>query len=236
MLQVLDTVQLNYIRVHQKKSVADKANFAALSKLPDITVSKLRADNYGILTTSICSVIGRPIGMNAIPIDYVMRGVTGNYDYPWTNREDTLNNCLLHTGNYFKNDNITLYLIYYQYIGTEGVGSNIINTYHSKNNGRKCHQDLELQFHNDSYLTNKATAATSTTNSAVYNGDRRKFNLETHYTIISKYFNALSAAGSTHAFNNMKKINAFEQRLKDPQAIHWCIISKERWDNLPPVE
>ena len=36
--------------------------------------------------------------------------------------------------------------------------------------------------------------------------------------------------------NDTKKINAFEQGLKYPQAIYWCIISKERWDNLLPAE
>ena len=46
--------------------------------------------------------------MNIIPIDYFMRGVTGNHDSPWTNREDRLKNCLLHTGDSFNNDNITL--------------------------------------------------------------------------------------------------------------------------------
>ena len=82
MLQVLDEVQLNYIRVQRTKSVADKSNFAALSKLPEITVPKLMADNCDIFTTSFCSVVGRTIGMNVIPIDFFMCGVTGNYDSP----------------------------------------------------------------------------------------------------------------------------------------------------------
>ena len=46
--------------------------------------------------------------MNVITIDYVMRGVTGTYDYPWDNWEDNLKNCLLHNGDYLNNDNITL--------------------------------------------------------------------------------------------------------------------------------
>ena len=65
--------------------------------------------------------------MNGIPIDYVIHGVTGKYYSPWTNREDELNNFLLHTGYSFKNNNITLYSLYSRYIGTKGVGSNIIN-------------------------------------------------------------------------------------------------------------
>ena len=78
--------------------------------------------------------------MNGIPIGYVLRGVTGNYDFPWANREDKLNNCLLNTGDSFNNDNVTLYSLYSQYISTKGAGSNIIKKYHSTKNGCKCHQ------------------------------------------------------------------------------------------------
>ena len=44
-------------------------------------VPKLMANNYEIFTTALCYVLGRPIGMNGFPIEYVMCGVTGNYDY-----------------------------------------------------------------------------------------------------------------------------------------------------------
>ena len=126
-IQALDSLQLKYMRVQQTKSIADKSYFAALSKLPEITVPELTADKYEIFTISFCYVIGRTIGMNRIPIDYVMHGVTGNYGSPWMNREDKINNFLFHIVDYFKNDNIALYSIYSQYIGTKGVGYNIIN-------------------------------------------------------------------------------------------------------------
>ena len=73
-------------------------------------------------------------------------------------------------------------------------------------------------------------------NSAVYNGDRRNFTIETYYTITLKAFNDLSAPGSSHVLNDTQKINAFEKGLKYPQAMNWCIISKERWDHFPPAE
>ena len=63
-------------------------------------------------------------------------------------------------------------------------------------------------------------------NSAVYNGDSRNSTLETYYTIISKAFNYLAASGYAHVLNYTKKIHAFEQGLKDLQAICWCIITK----------
>ena len=61
-------------------------------------------------------------------------------------------------------------------------------------------------------------------NSAVYNGDRKNFTLDNYYTIILKTFNDLADVGSAHALNDMKKINSFEQGLKEPQAINWYII------------
>ena len=63
---------------------------------------------------------------------------------------------------------------------------------------------------------------------AVYNGDCINFTLETYYTIMSKSFNDLSTAGSSHDFNGTKNRNAFEQDLKDLQAIHWYIIWNKR--------
>ena len=152
-----------------------------MSKLPEIRVPKLTAENYDILTTAFF-VVGRAIGLNRIPIDYFMRGVTGSYDYPWTNWEDKLKNCLLRTDNSFNNYIITLYWLYSQYIGTKGVGSNILNKYHSTKNGPKYHQYFEVHFQNDAYMTNRSTTAISTINSSVYNGDRRKFTLENYYT------------------------------------------------------
>ena len=204
-LQALEAVKLNYIHVQREKSVAYKAKFSALSKLPEIKATKLTADNYEIFTTDFYYIMGRTIGMDGIPIYYVMLGVTGNSDYPWTNWQDKLNNCLSHSSDYFNNDNITLYLLYSQYIGTKGVDSNIINKYHSTKNVRKCHQDFELHFRNDDYLTKKATAATITMNSSVYNSDCRNFTLDNYYTIMSKTCNDSHATTSAHALNNKRK-------------------------------
>ena len=78
------------MHVQGKELVADKSNFAALRKLTEITVPKLTAENYKIITTAFYYVVEKTISMNKIPIDYVMRGVTGDYDSPWTNMEDKI--------------------------------------------------------------------------------------------------------------------------------------------------
>ena len=166
------------MRAQRTKSVSDKVNFDGLRKLTDITVQKLMDDNYKVFARAFFSVLAKTIGMNGNPLYYVMRGVTGDYDYPWMTREDNLKNCLLRIGEFYKNDNITFYLLFFQYIGTRVVGSNITNKYHPSKNGHKCHQDLELHFWYDAYLTNKETFATSTMKSAVYNSDCGNFTLE----------------------------------------------------------
>ena len=81
-------------------------------------------------------------------------------------------------------------------------------------NGWNFHQDFELHFWNDAYLTNKSTASTGTMNSAVYNCDSRNFTLETYYTIMAKSFNDLAAAGSAYALDYTKIINSIERVLK----------------------
>ena len=235
-LQGLDAANISIMRVQRTKSVEDKASFAALSKLPEVVVPKLIATNYEIFNTAFTAVVARTIGMNKLPLDYLMRETIGAYGDAWPTRTDKLKNCILFTGASFTQDRETLYSLYVQYVGTEGIGSNIINKYTRSKNGRQCYLDFESHFRNESYLTNKASAATASMNSSVYRGDRRNFTLETYYTVMSKAFNDLAEAGVAHSLNDVKKVSMFEQGLQEPQAIQWCIISKERWDNFPVAD
>ena len=218
-LQGMDAANINLMRIQRTKSVQNKASFAALSKLPEIIVPKLTAMKYEIFNTVFTAVVARTIGMNAIPLDYVIRETIGNYGNAWPTRTDKLKNCILFNGASYLQDRETLYSLYVQYVGTEGVGSNIINKHVRSKDGRKCHQDFESHFHNESYLTNKASTATAILNSALYRGDRRNFTLETYYTVMSKAFNDLAESGPAHALNDVKKVSTFEQGLQDPQAI-----------------
>ena len=126
-LQGLDAVSINLMRVQRTKSVQDKVSFAALSKLPEIVVPKLTATNYEIFNIAFTAVVARTIGMNLIPLDYVMRETIGNYGTAWPTRTEKLKNCILSTGASYLQDRETLYFLYVQYVGTEGVGLNIIN-------------------------------------------------------------------------------------------------------------
>ena len=124
--------------------------------------------------------------MNGIPVDYVMQGVTGTYDSPWTNLEDKLKNSLLHTGDYFNNDNITLYALYHQYI---------------------CPKVLVPILSTRTILKIIVANVTSTFSYTFrIMRDHINFTLETYYTIMSKCFNDLSATRSAHNLNNTNKI------------------------------
>lgn len=46
----------------------------------------------------------------------------------------------------FQKDNEALYPLFIQYIGTEGVGSNIINRFMCIKNGYQCYLDLDFHF------------------------------------------------------------------------------------------
>ena len=128
-LQGMNAANLNLMRIQRTRSMQDKASFSALSKLPEIAVPKLTATNYEIFNTAFTAVVARTIGMNSLPLDYIMRATIGNYDDAWPTRTDKLKNCILFTGASYIQDRETLYSLYVQYVGTDGVGSNIINKY-----------------------------------------------------------------------------------------------------------
>lgn len=69
-------------------------------------------------------------------------------------------------------------------------------------------------------------------NNAVYKGDRQNFTLETYYSIMSKAFNDLEAAGPAHSLSEQQKITKFKQGLKDPNAISWAITAKNQWNSF----
>ena len=118
-------------------------------------------------------------------------------------------------------------------MGSEGVGSDIVNRYKTTKNGHACYTAFNAHFKNASFLENKASAATAAMGNAVYKGDRQHFTIETYYSIMSKAFNDLELAGSAHALSEQQKITKFEQGLKDNNAISWSITAKNVWNSLP---
>ena len=72
-LQAIDAGMISVMRTQRTKSVEDKVTFAALSKLPEVVVPKLTATNYEIFNIAFTAVVTRTIGMNGLPLDYLMR-------------------------------------------------------------------------------------------------------------------------------------------------------------------
>jgi hypothetical protein len=121
-----------------------------------------------------------------------------------------------------------------QHIGTTGVGSTFIHKYHVSRNGYKCFKDIDNHFNSDSFKQNKASRAIAALSNAVYQGDRRNFNIETYYSIMSTNFNALVNSGPDYALTEIQKIQKFEEGIKEVNAIKYCIDAKKDFDNLPP--
>ena len=78
-LQGMNAANINLMRIQRTKALQNEASFAALSKLPEIVVPKLTTMNYELFNTAFTAVITRTIGMNSIPLDYVIRETIGNY-------------------------------------------------------------------------------------------------------------------------------------------------------------
>ena len=68
---------------------------------------------------------------------------------------DKLKKSILLDGTNFMTNSAALYLMYFQYVGTEGVGSNIIKKCNGISNSYKCCHDFYIHFWNKAYLDNK---------------------------------------------------------------------------------
>ena len=134
MLTALTSVDLNFLRIQKTQAVEDAKSFDKLSSLPEIKVPKLTESNYEAFDTAFQSILAKTIGMNVIPITYILRkNEVGDYEHNWETRLKKLENCLVFSGNNYRQDNEAVYSLYAQYIGTESIGSNVVNRYiHTK--------------------------------------------------------------------------------------------------------
>ena len=234
-LNNITAAQMAAMKAQKTQAVIDASNAKAVS-YPDMEVPKLTATNFDRFIIAFSAVAARTKGMYGIPIDYLLRASNGNYSDPWTTREEKLKMCVSLNGPNFQKDSQALYSLFIQYIGTEGVGSNIVNRFTRSKNGYQCYLDLDSHFRNDTHRENLASKANLSLSNVIYKGERRNFTLETYYSIMTKAFNDLALAGPTHALNEEKKVMTFEQGLRDPTAISWYITAKDRWNALPPHE
>ena len=233
MLQAITAPQLALLKQSRSNAIEQKKNRAA-NTLPSMTVPKFNGNNYDEFMTSFTTLANRQIGLNDLPLDYLMReNEPQPYDGFYTSREDKMRSCLLFQGDNFRVDRESLYSLFIEHIGTTGTGSSIVNKFKINRNGYLCFQEFKSHFANATYLQNKATTANAAITAACYLGVRRNFTIETYYTIMSNAFNNLTLAGPAHILSEPQKITKFEAGLKEDNALKFAITAKTEWDRLP---
>ena len=234
MLTAIDANQVSLLRAQRTQALQDIAQENSLSLTTSMEIPKLTATNYETFMTAFTTLASRTKGASGTTLDYLMREVNGNYDAPgWASRAARLKACTKLNGARYIRDRESLYLLFVEHVGSEGVGSDIVNRFKTSKNGHACYNAFNAHFKNASFLENKASSATAAMSNAVYKGDRQHFTIETYYSIMSKAFNDLELAGAAHSLSEQQKITKFEQGLKDNNAISWSITAKNVWNSLP---
>ena len=153
-----------------------------------------------------------------------MREANGNYAALYESREAKLKACILLHGDNFRSDSQKLYSLLHEHIGGTGTGSYVITKYENSRNGYNCYRYLRTHFNNASFRQNKATKATTALTRAIYQGDRRNFNIETYYNIIRKNFNKLDSSGNEYCLSEAQKIAKFEEGMKETNGIKYLLL------------
>jgi hypothetical protein len=235
-LQAITAPQLTMLKQARLDALEQKKNRTE-NTLPSMTVPKFNGNNYDEFMTSFKTLANRQIGLNDLPLDYLMRDHEPQpYDALYTSREDKMKSCIIFQGDNFRVDRESLYSLFIQHIGTTGTGSSIVNKFKTSRNGYLCFNEFKSHFANATYLQNKATSANAAITAACYLGVRRNFTIETYYTIMSNAFNNLALAGPAHILSEPQKITKFEAGLKEENALKFAITAKTEWDHLPPNE
>ena len=88
---------------------------------------------------SCVTLVSKTMGLNGSALDYLLHTQNGNYDAAWPLRIEQLKNCMRLCVSHFTADREVLYLLFVEHVGTNGVGSGIINGYQHTKNGYVCY-------------------------------------------------------------------------------------------------
>jgi hypothetical protein len=233
-LDSLDAAAVTVFITNRNQALEDSEN-CKNAQLPDLTVPKLTHYNYDEFETQFAQVVSRQASTAGpgIALDYLLRIEDGGFDDFYESRNDRLRACMKFSGGVYKADREALYSLLVQHIGTDGIGSSTINTFKTSKHGRNCFLALRAHFKNESYLDNLETEARRSLSTAVWNGPRHKFTLESYYNIMATAFNRLHEAGAAHVLNDEQKVNHFEQGLREPASIDYAVNAKREWNRLP---
>ena len=158
-LNAINVPQLTLLKQSRSNALEQKRN-RANNNLPSMSIPKFTGNNYDEFITAFTTLANRQIGLNDLPLDYLMRDEEpAPYDGFYASREDKLRACILFHGDNFRVDRESLYSLFIEHIGTTSTGSSIVNKFKRNRNGYLCYLEFKSHFANATYLQNKATTA-----------------------------------------------------------------------------
>ena len=198
-------------------------NSADNMSLPAVTVPKLTKSNWKLFSQSIKELLTRQRGTNSIPLIYVIRENTGNYDDVYASTEEQMISCIQLTGGAYRSDNSSVWsLLAENSTGTEA--ESIVNRFEPTRNGRAAWRALIAHMESTSYLDNVKSSAMAKLAAAHYNGEKKNFGIVKYYQLHSEAHNDLSLAGEP--LSDGMKITHFLQGIKEDTAMNFAIASK----------
>jgi hypothetical protein len=88
------------------------------------------------------NLASQTIGVNELPLDYLLRDHDGNYNAQYDTSEACLKACIVLNGDNFCTGSAQLYSLLNEHVGTTGIGSNFIQQYERTRNGYKCYKKI----------------------------------------------------------------------------------------------
>ena len=236
-INMITIADLAFLRKSRNAALQHNKRRKEASASKEMTVPKFHGHNYDEFISAFKSLASRHVGVNGLPLDYLMRdNPPGDFFAVWNSREEKLVNCVIFQGDNFRTDREAVYSLFVQHIGTTGPGSTFVNKYERSRNGYACYCDIKSHYANATYLQNKAAAANNTIQNAHYNGQRNRFTIETYYNIMTNAFNDLNNAGPAYHVSEAQKIVRFEAGLAEDNALKFTIQARATFDALPPNE
>ena len=234
-LTAITAVELALLRQTRSQAREQEKNRDDTKSTTNMKIPKFTIDNFDEFMVAFTNKAKRMIGVNKLPIDYVIRTNTNpaNYTAQYASREEKLKACIQLRGDNYQIDNDSIYSLYVEHIGTSDIGSSIVNRFNTTRNGRQCHLDFINHYANSTHIENKATEANNILKNTVYLGVRRNFTIETYYTRFSTAFNKLSKCGRAHHLSEIQKIQQFDSNLKEAEALKFAISARKAWNALP---
>ena len=191
--------------------------------LPNVSVPKLNKNNWKLFSQAIRELLTRQRGTHNIPLVYVIRDGTMNYDNRFSSTEEQLIMCLNLSGGKYKSDNGSVWSLLAEHsVGTEA--ESIVNRFQSTRNGRGAWKDLIAHMESTSYNDNMKSSAMHKLTTSAYSGEKKNFGIVKYYQIHSEAHNDLVAAGEP--LTDGMKITHFLQGLKDESAMNFAITTK----------